>query len=411
MDRKILESYADLIVQKGLNLDKGQEVFITAGLDQADFLRMTVEKCYQAGASKVIVDFRDMPCSRLDQLYQTEDTLSRIEEWELARLKHRSMTLPAVLWLDSEDPDGMKGIDQGKRARAQMARFPKIKPYREAMENKHQWCIAAIPGKEWACKVFPGLPPEEAEEKLWEAILKSARALDGNGIANWEKHNSLLKKRASYLNGKKFTSLRYKSSNGTDFQVGLMENGIFEGGSEKDLSGRVFHPNIPSEEIFTTPRKGEAEGILVSTKPLSWQGTLIENFSIRFEKGKAVEVHAEKGEEALERMIAMDEGAPYLGECALIGKNSPINNLNILFYSTLFDENASCHVALGRGFDNCVADFEKYTQEELKAMGVNDSMIHVDFMIGSEDLAIDGILPDGTFCPIFRDGEWVIGEE
>ena len=408
MDQKILEEYADLIVKKGLNLEKDQEVLITAEPENAPFTRMVVEKCYQAGASRVIVDFRDMVCGKLDQLYQKEETLSRIEEWELARLKYRTETLPAILWLDSDDPDGMDGIDQGKRARSQMARFPKIKPFREAMENKHQWCIAALPGKKWAEKVFPGLPAEEAEEKLWEAILKGARAYTGDPIANWEEHNRLLKERAAYLNARKYTSLRYHSSNGTDFTVGLMPQGVFEGGSETDLSGRVFHPNIPSEEIFTTPEKGKAEGVLVSTKPLSWQGTLIDKFSIRFEGGKAVEVHAEKGEEALEKMIAMDEGAPYLGECALIGKSSPINLLDILFYNTLFDENASCHVALGRGFENCVEHFEKYSHEELRKMGVNDSMIHVDFMIGSEDLAIDGILPDGTSEPIFRNGEWAI---
>lgn len=403
-----LSRYADLIVEKGLNPDPGQEVMVLASLDQPEFVRMVVEKCYQRGASRVRVEWTDMPLEKLDQIYQTEEKLSSIEDWEIEKLRWRSEHLPAFLWLDSDDPDGMDGIDQGKRARSQMARFPKIKPFREAMENKHQWCIAALPGKKWAEKVFPGLPAEEAEEKLWEAILKGARAYTGDPIANWEEHNRLLKERAAYLNAKKYTSLRYRSSNGTDFTVGLMPQGVFEGGSETDLSGRVFHPNIPSEEIFTTPEKGKAEGVLVSTKPLSWQGTLIDKFSIRFEEGKAVEVQAEKGQDALEKMIAMDEGAPYLGECALIGKSSPINLLDILFYNTLFDENASCHVALGRGFENCVEHFEKYSHEELRKMGVNDSMIHVDFMIGSDDLSIDGILPDGTSEPIFRNGEWAI---
>ena len=186
-----------------------------------------------------------------------------------------------------------------------------------------------------------------------------------------------------------------------------MEQGIFAGGSETDLSGRVFNPNIPSEEIFTSPKKGEAEGLVVSTKPLSWQGSLIENFSIRFENGKAVEVRAEKGQEALEKMIAMDETAPYLGECALIDHRSPISEMGILFYNTLYDENASCHLALGRGFDVCVANYEKYSREELKNMGVNDSMIHVDFMIGSADLDIDGITASGEKVPVFRKGSWV----
>ena len=217
-----------------------------------------------------------------------------------------------------------------------------------------------------------------------------------------------LHRRCDILNNYQFAALEYKSSNGTDFRVGLIPQGIFAGAQENDLSGRAFNPNIPSEEIFTSPKRGEAEGTLVSTKPLSWQGTLIENFSIRFENGKAVEVHAEKGQEALERMIAMDEGAPYLGECALIAWDSPINNTGLLFFSTLYDENASCHMALGRGFDVCVKDYEKYSHDELKALGVNDSIIHVDFMIGSEDLAITGVTPAGERIAIFKDGRWAI---
>lgn len=405
IDPKRLEAYADLIVKKGLNLDAGQPVFLIAGLDQPEFVRMTVEKCYQAGASKVVVNWLDMPLEKLAHIYQSEETLSSIEDWELERWKWRAEKLPALLWLDSDDPDGMNGIDQGKRARAQMARFPKIKPFRDAMENKHQWCIAGVPGKAWARKVFPGMPDDVAEEKLWDAILQTARA-NGDPLKNWDEHNATIHRRCEILNKYQFASLEYKSANGTDFRVGLIPQGIFAGAQENDLSGRAFNPNIPSEEIFTSPKRGEAEGTLVSTKPLSWQGTLIENFSIRFENGKAVEVHAEKGQDALERMIAMDEGAPYLGECALIAWDSPINNTGLLFYSTLYDENASCHMALGRGFGNCLKDYETYSLEEQHNMGINDSMIHVDFMIGAEDLDITGITPSGERVAIFRKGAW-----
>lgn len=405
IDPKRLEAYADLIVKKGLNLDAGQPVFLIAGLDQPEFVRMTVEKCYQAGASKVVVNWLDMPLEKLAHIYQSEETLSSIEDWELERWKWRAEKLPALLWLDSDDPDGMNGIDQGKRARAQMARFPKIKPFRDAMENKHQWCIAGVPGKAWARKVFPGMPDDVAEEKLWDAILQTARA-NGDPLKNWDEHNATIHRRCEILNKYQFASLEYKSANGTDFRVGLIPQGIFAGAQENDLSGRSFNPNIPSEEIFTSPKRGEAEGTLVSTKPLSWQGTLIENFSIRFENGKAVEVHAEKGQDALERMIAMDEGAPYLGECALIAWDSPINNTGLLFYSTLYDENASCHMALGRGFGNCLKDYEKYSLEEQHNMGINDSMIHVDFMIGAEDLDITGITAAGERVAIFRKGAW-----
>ena len=405
MDKKRLDAYADLLVKKGLNLDRGQEVLIIANLDQPEFVRTVTEKCYEAGASRVSVDWHDMPVEKLHQLHQSEAMLSEVEPWVLSRWQWRAGKLPAMIWLDSDDPDGMNGIDQAKRAKAQMARFPVIKPYREASENKHQWCIAGVPGVEWARKVFPGIPDSEAVEKLWEAILSTARA-NGDPIANWDEHNRTIHRRCEKLNAFHFVSLEYKSANGTDFKVGLIPNGVFAGAAETDLSGRIFNPNIPSEEIFTSPRRGEAEGVLVSTKPLSWQGSLIENFSIRFEQGKAVEVKAEKGQDALEKMIAMDEGAAYLGECALVDFDSPINNTGILFYNTLYDENACCHVALGRGFYDCIQDYPKYTQDEMKRMGINDSMIHVDFMVGSRDLSITGITSAGERVAIFRGGSW-----
>ena len=405
MEFSRLASYAALIVEKGINPQKGQDVIIIAGLDQPEFVRLVVELCYKRGAGKVIVDWTDMPCAKLDQLYQTQEKLSQVYPWELAKLQWRADTLPALLWLDSDDPDGMEGIDQEKRARAQMARYPHIKPLRDAMENRFQWCIAGGPGKEWACKVFPGIPAENAVEKLWEAILAAARA-NGDPIANWNTHNLTIHRRTEQLNAFNFTELEYKASNGTDFRVGLIPQGIFAGAAEKDLSGREFNPNIPSEEIFTSPMRGKAEGIVYATKPLSWQGSMIEDFSLRFEAGKVVEVKAAKGQEALEKMISMDEGASYLGECALIAHDSPINNTGILFYSTLYDENASCHLALGRGFENCIGNFANYTQEEMRAMGINDSMIHVDFMIGCADLDITGTTRDGQRIPIFRQGAW-----
>ena len=377
-----------------------------AGLDQPEFVRLVVEECYRQGASKVHLDWTDMPCARLAYQYQTEETLAHIEDWELAKLKWRADTLPAFLWLDSDDPDGMDGIDQGKRARAQAARFPKIKPYRDAMENRHQWCIAGVPGLPWARKVFPGLPDAEAIERLWDAILAASRCAEGDPVANWDAHNTDLHRRCDTLNGLRLARLHYRSGNGTDFTVGLMPEGRFSGASETDLNGHVFNPNIPSEEVFTTPKRGEAEGVLVATKPLSWQGSLIEDFRLRFEGGRAVEATARKGQDALEKMLAMDEGASYLGECALIPYDSPINNTGILFFNTLYDENASCHLALGRGFFDCVQDFANRSQEEMRALGVNDSMLHVDFMVGAPDLDITGTTADGREVPVFRHGAW-----
>ena len=400
-----LERYAELIVRKGLNPDKGQNVIITAELDQPEFVRAVVEKCYECGVARVVVDWSDMPITKMGYLHRTEENLSHLENWEVEKLKWQSETLPARLWLDSDDPDGMNGIDNAKRARVQMARYPVIKPFRDAMENRHQWCIAAVPGVKWARKVFPGIPDDEAIATLWSAILKAARA-EGDPIANWDEHNATIAKRCDIINGYGFTSLEYNSANGTNFKVGLIPEAKFEGAAEKDLSGRIFNPNIPSEEIFTSPKRGVAEGTLVATKPLSYQGSLIENFSITFKDGKAVSVKAEKGQDVLEKMIAMDEGAAYIGECALIGYDSPINNTGILFYNTLFDENASCHVALGRGFDECINGFEKLSQDEIHALGINDSMIHVDFMIGSRDMSIVGITANGDRVQVFKNGEW-----
>lgn len=407
MDSMRLAEYARLIVKKGLNLDKGQNVVLSTNPEQLDFVRTVIKECYNAGAGRVVVNWMDMEIDKMAQDFQSEEDLSVLMPWESARWQWMTEEFPARLWLDSDDPDGMDGVDQEKYARTLSARLKLIKPFRDKIENKHQWCIAAVPGVKWAKKVFPDLDENDAVEKLWDAILLASRA-DGDAISNWNEHNERIHKLSSKLNDLHLTALEYKSANGTDLRVGLIEDGIFVGGSERDLSGREFNPNIPSEEIFTSPKRGEADGWVVSTKPLSYQGTLIENFAIRFENGKAVEVKAEKGLTALQKMIEMDEGAPYLGECALIAEDSPINNCGILFYNTLFDENASCHLALGRGFDICIKDFDKYSQTEIHAKGINESTIHVDFMIGAPDMAIDGISADGKKIPIFRNGNWVI---
>ncbi len=405
MDNGVLSNYADLLVKSGLNPDPGQDVIIYAGFDQLDFVRMVTEKLYQHGVAKVWFNWMDMPLEKLHNIYQSESRLGSLENWEVEKMRWQADKLPARLILLSEDPDGMAGIDQGKRARAQAARYPLIKPFREAMENRHQWCIAAVPGAAWACKVFPGLPENEAVAKLWDAILSASRA-KGDAIGNWQRHNAEIHRRAELLNSYHLSALEYHAGNGTDFRVGLMSESIFAGGAEKDLSGRVFNPNIPSEELFTTPRSGDADGLLVSTMPLSYMGSLIENFSVRFKNGRAVEVKAEKNQDVLEKMIAMDDGAAKLGEVALIGADSPINQSGILFYNTLFDENASCHFAFGKGFDVCVRDFANYSAAELREMGVNDSMIHVDFMVGCDDLSIDGITADGKRLAVFRQGRW-----
>lgn len=406
MKKSTMQKYARLIAQKGVNVQKGQEVIVNASLDQPEFVKMVVEECYKKGASKVMVEWAYQPLTKLNYRYRSVKTLSTMENWEVEKLKNRVDKLPAIIYIESDDPDGLKGVDQSKVAKAQQARYPIIKPLRDQMENKYQWCIAAVPGEAWAKKVFPGERVNRAVEKLWDAILYTSRADGENPVDAWNEHNADLKKRYDYLNSLGIKSLHYTASNGTDFTVGLIEDALFMGGSEKTLGGVEYNPNIPSEEVFTSPKRGEAEGIVYATRPLSYRGQLIDNFSIRFEKGKAVEVHAEQGEELLKQMVSMDEGAGYLGECAFVPFDSPIRNSEITFFNTLFDENACCHLALGAGFENCIKDYEKYTLEECEKKGINDSMIHVDFMIGSEDLNIDAITADGVIVPIFRNGNW-----
>ncbi len=406
MKKTILRKYARLIAEKGGNVQKGQDVLIYAELDQPEFVKMVAEECYRLGARKVTVEWSYQPLSKLNYQKRTLTTLSKMEEWEVAKLKHRVDTLPVCIYLESEDPDGMKGINQTKVSKASQARYKIIKPYRDQMDNKYQWCIAAVPGPAWAKKVFPGLSKNQAMEKLWEAILYTSR-VDEDPVAAWDAHNKDLSDRCAYLNDLGIKTLEYKSANGTDLHVGLIEDALFMGGAEEAQgSGIVFNPNIPSEEAFVSPMKGEAEGIVYSSRPLSYRGELIENFSIRFESGKAVEVHAEKGEELLREMISMDEGAAYLGECALVPYDSPIRNSGIMFFNTLFDENAACHLAMGRGFTNVLKDYDKLSLAECYEKGINDSMIHVDFMIGTEDLSITAITRDGRRVPVFENGNW-----
>lgn len=406
MKKTVMQKYARLIARKGINVKKGQEVIVSASLDQPEFVKMVVEECYRAGASKVTVEWSYQPITKLHYRYRSLKTLSTFEKWEIEKLEHKCETLPATIYIESDDPDGLKGIDQSKVSKASQAKYPIIKPYHDKMDNKYQWCIAAVPGEAWAKKVFPGERMSKAVEKLWNAILYTSRADGDDPVKAWEEHNADLKTRFEYLNSLGIESLHYTASNGTDFTVGLIPDALFMGGSEFTLGGTEFNPNIPSEEVFTSPMKGKAEGVVHATRPLSYRGELIENFSVRFENGKAVEVHAEKGEELLKQMISMDENAAYLGECALVPFDSPIRNSEITFFNTLFDENACCHLAFGRGFENCIKDFDKYTLEECREKGINDSLIHVDFMIGSEDLNITAHTRDGKDVAIFKDGNW-----
>ena len=405
MKKTVLRNYAKLIARVGVNIQKGQEVIVRAALDQPEFVTILVDECYKAGAKKVTVEWSHQQLQKLNIRHCSLRTLSTVEDWQKAKLEHYAKILPCMIHLTSSDPDGLKGVNQEKTAKASQKTYPILKPIFDSMENKYPWCIAAVPGEAWAKKVFPGLKKNQAVEKLWEAILFTSRVTE-DPIAAWKEHNADMHKRCDYLNALGIKKLHYKGGNGTDLTVGMIPEGMFKGGGDRTLAGQFFNPNIPTEECFTTPMRGEAEGIVYATKPLSYRGELIENFSIRFEKGKAVEVHAEKNEELLKKMISMDEGAAYLGECALVPVNSPISESKVLFYNTLFDENAACHLALGMGFADTIRGFEDKTLEECRALGVNDSMNHEDFMIGYEGLDIDAVTRDGRTVPIFRRGKW-----
>lgn len=406
MNKTIIKKYARLIAEVGANVQKGQEVIIRSEVENPEFALFLTDECYKLGASKVTIEWRYGPLTKLNYKKRSLKTLSTVEDWEIEKLKQRAKTLPVLILIECDDPDSLKGVNQEKVAKSRMAVMKKTKPISDTMSDKYQWCIAAIPGKKWAKKVFPNDSTSVAVKKLWNAILYTSRVTD-DPVQAWKDHNEDLLNRSDYLNSLNLRYLCYKSSNGTDLKVGLIDRGTFMGGGETTLGTNVYYnPNIPTEEVFTSPKAGDVEGIVYATKPLSYQGELIENFWVRFENGKVAETGGEKNAELLEKLVNMDEGARMLGECALVPYDSPINNSGILFYNTLFDENCCCHLALGRGFNNTLRGYEDMTFEECKKAGINDSSIHVDFMIGSKDLTIDGIDDKGNKIAIFKDGNW-----
>lgn len=407
MELSRLREYASLLAANGVAVQKGDEVWINCSLDQVEFIRLVVEECYKLGAKKVRVRFHDDPISRLAYQYQTLSELSKVPEYSLSEYKYMKKHLPSMLHIVSDDPDAFKGISQNKLIKSGMKFRKKVKPYRDAMDGRYKWCIAAVPSVAWAKKVFPNLEEKEAVEALWEAILSTSR-VDGDALGNWERHNNELIAHRKKLDDLDLQYLEYKASNGTDLKVELIKGIHWGGGVELTDKGNQFNPNIPSEEVFTSPLAGRVEGIVYSSKPLSYNGQLIDEFSVRFEGGKVVEVKAKKNQKLLEQMIGIDEGAKMLGEVALVPYDSPIRNSGILFYETLFDENAACHLALGAGFKELLDGGAEMSSEEAHQKGINDSMIHVDFMIGTKDLEIVGASFNGKKTVIFKNGNWAI---
>ena len=407
MELSRLQEYASLLARTGINVLPGEEVWINCGVDQLDVVRMVTEECYKAGAKKVRVRFSDNKISRLNYEYMDLKELSKVPEYTIAEYKYMMKHLPSQLHIISDDPNALKGISQSKISKSSMKFRKKIKPYRNVMDGKYKWCIGAVPSKEWAKIVFPNKSEEEGIEALWEAILLTSR-IDGKAIENWEKHNKTLVNKRKLLESLDLQYLEYKASNGTDFKVELIKGAKWGGGIEYTDDKRVFNPNIPTEEVFTSPKAGSCEGVLYSSKPLAYHGQVIDEFYIRFKNGKVSEVHAKKNQKLLEQMVKMDEGASRLGEVALVPYDSPICQSGILFYETLFDENAACHVALGHGFKEVLDNGTSLTNEEAEKLGVNDSIIHVDFMVGTKDLEIVGTSFSGKKTVIFKNGNWAI---
>lgn len=409
MKEEILKNYAKLIVKMGVNVQKDQDVVISASVEDAYFVKYVVEEAYLAGAREVVVDWNYQPLAKLDYQYQSVETLKELPEWYLKKQEYRVEKLPAMIHIISEDPDGLSGIDQSKVLEVQMAIGPVLMKYREQKDNKFQWTIVGIPGEKWAKKIFPNLSTEKAMEALWDAILKVTRVY-GDPIENWNQHNANLAEKTSKLNALGIKTLTYKSKNGTDFTIDLHQEMNFLAGGEKTLSGVFYNPNMPTEECFTSPVKTSCNGVVMATKPLSVRGVLVSDFGFRFENGKVVEVICDNKEykDVLEKLISTDEGAAMLGEVALVPFDSPINQTNLLFYNTLYDENACCHLALGRAFTECIKDYQTKSEEEIKKVDLNTSMIHVDFMIGSTDLNITAKTYEGKTVQIFKNGTWSI---
>ncbi len=402
-----LDLYANLLVRKGVALRPGQELVLQAPVERADFARRVVRAAYRVGAGHVTVLWADDEVSRLTYEHCPLEFFEHTPSWQVEQLNSLAEAGAAFLFLEGQDPTILRGIDPAKPAAATRARNTECRSFRDGMDFGHNaWCIAGVPVEAWACEVFPDLSPAEALYRLWVLILEVSRADGEDPESAWETHNASFEKTKRFLNGHAFDALRYEASNGTDLTVGLPEGHVWDGGAGRTQDGVTFFPNIPTEEVFTSPDRLRAAGVVHSALPLVRNGQVVRDFWLRFEGGEVVDFGAEQGREVLRHILETDDGARRLGEVALVSKNTPIRQSDTLFYDTLYDENASCHLALGMGFPECVAGGPKLSKEALLEHGVNQSATHVDFMVGSDDLSITGILPDGTEVPVFVNGQW-----
>lgn len=402
-----LDRLAEVAIRIGLGLEPGQELVMTASIDALPLARRITEHAYKAGASLVTTLFTDDESAVMRYRYASEQSFDHAAGWLFDGLAAAFRNGAARLAITGGNPSLLSSEDPEKVSRANRAMS---KAYRPALEliTRHDinWTIVASATPAWAAQMFPNDAPDVALAKLWDAIFKTSRIDIGDPISSWKLHDGELHKRAAFLNDKRYAALHYRGP-GTDFRLGLADDHLWLGGGTTANNGRYCIPNMPTEEVFTTPHKDRADGVVTATKPLSHQGTMIEGIQVRFEAGRIVEAKATKGQAVLQRLIDTDEGARRLGEVALVPHSSPIASSGLLFFNTLFDENAASHIALGQAYSSCLINGDKLTPEELAAKGANDSLIHVDWMIGSGKLDIDGVTASGTVEPLMRQGEWV----
>ena len=402
-----LDAYAHLIINTGCNVQPGQELFISSDIANAQLVRLLVAEGYRVGASNVTVHWTDEQVSRMHYDNRPLEAWSQFPEWQAELQNGVARRGAALLFIDSEDPYGMTGVDPRKFAARTKAAHEACKEWRRGMDfGLNVWCIVGAASPAWASRVFPDLPVEEAVGKLWDAIFATVRVNTPDPDAAWMAREKDFKRHVDWLNGLGLDRLHYTNGIGTELTVGLNADGLWEAGGGYTKGGTFFFPNMPTEEVFSTPDRERVDGIVYSALPLNHDGTLIDRFWVRFEGGRAVECGAEQGQEALQSIIDTDEGSHYLGECSLVPKESPIHQSGILFLSTLFDENAACHLALGMGFPECLKGGLDMSKDDLLAAHVNQSATHVDFMVGTDDLTVTGFTHDGREVPIFVDGTW-----
>lgn len=409
MNREHLTKYAELVIRQGVNIQPGQKLVIATTPENAPLLRLLAEKAYDAGASEVIADYHDDPLRRMFYLRAADECFDHYPDYKKQYYETLSKEGAAFINIADTDPELMNGVDADRMSRQFKVASEALEAYRERrMNNENTWCIIAAPSEGWARKVFPNVPGEEAVEKLWAAIFAATRADLSDPVAAWQAHKDTLQEKVAILNELKIETLHYRNGLGTDLKIELPEGYLFLGGADESTSGTEFIANIPTEEVFTLPHREGVEGIVYASMPLNFRGNLIDGFWLRFEQGRVVDYDASVGKDHLQKLLESDEGAARLGEVALVPHDSPISNTGILFYNTLFDENASCHLALGRAYPMCLENHDQLDAEEKLARGVNHSIVHEDFMIGTADLDIVAKTRDGREVKIFEKGNFAI---